>query len=427
MSLSVDVSRETSSEPQQERPELFLFDPETRRIVRVLTRRDGTKTSSAVQLPEGCVPTSDLSAEFDIAWLRQRSQPVEDGYRKKVRTVDLFSGCGGLTIGVAEACRALDLRLKSILAVDTDAAALSVYQQNIPTKFAECGPIEALIDSEPGAPLSEAERSLQMSVKRVDLLVGGPPCQGHSDLNNRTRRNDPKNGLYLKMARFAEVCAPAHIIIENVRGVQYDSEAVLDRTQDHLRSLGYHVDAEVVRSDAVGVPQARPRVLLIASRNVAVTVRDVVERYRVAKPRPFNWACDDLVETDDTAPFDRPATPKAITRERIDYLFDFDRYELPNHMRPKCHQDGHTYPSVYGRIRGDEPAPTITSGFMTMGQGRFVHPTERRTLTPHEGARIQCFPDWFDFGVRSRSEYVRLIGNAVPPKLAYVAAVELLR
>jgi DNA (cytosine-5)-methyltransferase 1 len=158
---------------------------------------------------------------------------------------------------------------------------------------------------------------------------------------------------------------------------------------------------------------------------VCVTVEQIIGLYRT-EPRDFDWACGDL-SADPASTFDRPSTPKAVTKERIDYLFDNGLYELPNHMRPACHRDGHTYPSVYGRIKPDEPAPTITTGFMTMGQGRFVHPHERRTLTAHEGARIQCFPDWFDFGERSRQAYITLIGNAVPPKLAYVIALELLR
>ena len=91
-------------------------------------------------------------------------------------------------------------------------------------------------------------------------------------------------------------------------------------------------------------------------------------------------------------------------------------------MRPDCHKNGHTYGSVYGRLRMDRPAGTITGGFMTMGRGRFVHPTQKRTLTPHEAARIQGFPDWYRFTDvtgrdLSRRLYEKLIGNAVPPAM----------
>src|SRR6185312_3602501 len=101
------------------------------------------------------------------------------------------------------------------------------------------------------------------------------------------------------------------------------------------------------------------------------------------------------------------------------FLFEHGLYDLPNNQRPECHRDGnHSYRSVYGRLRWTEPAQTITTGFGSMGQGRYVHPQRRRTLTPHEAARLQTFPDWFDFGKETRRGVLaKAIGNAVPPFL----------
>lgn len=104
----------------------------------------------------------------------------------------------------------------------------------------------------------------------------------------------------------------------------------------------------------------------------------------------------------------------------MEWLFDKDEYDLPNDLRPPCHRDNpdHTYYSVYGRLHWDQPAPTITTGFNSMGQGRYVHPSKRRVITPHEAARVQTFPDFFDFGATNkRTAWARLIGNAVPPLL----------
>jgi DNA (cytosine-5)-methyltransferase 1 len=340
--------------------------------------------------------------------------------------VDLFSGCGGMTLGVAEACRALGFRAKPLLAVDIDKTALEIYQSNIPVGRALSDPIESILDSGLGEPMSVKERKLMKELGQVNILIGGPPCQGHSDLNNHTRRTDSRNALFLKMARFAEVCTPDHIIIENVLGVRYDIGNVLEITRSYLRKLGYRVDADIIRAEVLGIPQTRPRVFLIASKKVSVTVKDIAARYRTGS-RDFMWACRDLIGNSGTASFDRPSIRHPITQERIDFLFDNNMYELPNHKRPVCHHGQHTYPSVYGRIWPHKPAPTITTGFMTMGRGRFVHPVERRTLTPHEGARIQGFPDWFHFGELNRTDYETLIGNAVPPKFTYVMALELLR
>ena len=140
------------------------------------------------------------------------------------------------------------------------------------------------------------------------------------------------------------------------------------------------------------------------------------------------WACGNVDALHPGSAFDTAATHSMENQRRINYLFDSGSYELPDEERPDCHRlKPHPYRAVYGRMRPDTPAPTITSGFGSTGQGRFVHPNERRTLTPHEAARVQFFPDFFDFGTRGRRAYQEMIGNAVPPKLAYVVALDLLR
>jgi DNA (cytosine-5)-methyltransferase 1 len=431
------TDEEGPGEPEAEQEELFAteedlspvetyeFNRRRRVIVRSVLRRDGSVSTSEVAVDGADIVDHDLGAAFDQAWLKSRVQPKFRARAPQIRLADLFCGCGGLSVGVGEACRALGYRLNPLIGVDTDKAAIGVYQKNIAVGRPVSDPIESLLDSELGHRSSVQESRLVKELGRVDILVGGPPCQGHSDLNNHTRRNDSRNALFLKMARFAELFEPNHIIIENVLGVQYDRGKVFEKTWKYLQKLGYNVDGGILRAEVIGVPQSRPRMIMLASRQVPVSISAIRKRYSTA-PRSFDWACGDL-SVDPSSPFDRASTPKPVTKERIDYLFDHDLYELPDHMRPACHRDGHTYPSVYGRIRPHEPAPTITTGFMTMGQGRFTHPYERRTLTPHEGARIQCFPDWFDFGEQSRQSYITLIGNAVPPKLAYTLALDLLR
>lgn len=93
---------------------------------------------------------------------------------------------------------------------------------------------------------------------------------------------------------------------------------------------------------------------------------------------------------------DMPSKPSKDNLKRIDYLFENNIYDLPNEQRPPCHQKGnHTYKSIYGRLHWDEPSQTITSGFYSMCMGRYVHPQLPRTLTAHEAARLQFFPDYF--------------------------------
>ena len=96
-------------------------------------------------------------------------------------------------------------------------------------------------------------------VGRVDILIGGPPCQGNSDLNNHTRRNDPRNLLYLRMIRCAELLSPKYILIENVPGVQHDKHNVVDTAKSEPIKMGYNVDSGVIHMSEIGVPQKRKR------------------------------------------------------------------------------------------------------------------------------------------------------------------------
>jgi DNA mismatch endonuclease (patch repair protein) len=110
------------------------------------------------------------------------------------------------------------------------------------------------------------------------------------------------------------------------------------------------------------------------------------------------------------------------------WLIDHDQYDLPNSLRPKCHHARHSYVSMYGRLRWDSPAQTITTGYGSMGQGRYVHPARPRTITPHEAARLQTLPDFFDLGrFSTRSTWAHVIGNAVPPLLGVHLGVPFLR
>jgi DNA (cytosine-5)-methyltransferase 1 len=370
----------------------------------------------------------DLAAAFDLAWLRARRAPDVSAALGRVRVVDLFSGCGALTLGVVEACRALQLEAVPVLGVDTNAFALNVFKANFPTAETRATSVTDLLDGSPGERLSTNERELRRRFEGVEVAVGGPPCQGNSDLNNHTRRKDPKNLLLLRMARLAEVIEPDALIVENVPGVLHDRSSVVERTREGLQTLGYHVDAAVVDASLLGVPQRRRRFMLVASRRNTVSLHDLGGRFGVS-PRPFHWACDDLASAyAEGPPFDSSATHSTQNQKRIDFLFDNDLYDLPDTERPDCHRlKSHSYRSVYGRMYKGQPAPTITSGFGSTGQGRFVHPEARRTITPHEAARLQFIPDFFRFTEPRRRGLQEMIGNAVPPKLAYVVALEALR
>lgn len=343
--------------------------------------------------------------------------------RPRVRIVDLYCGCGGLTLGVAEAARRLKLGIEVRLAVDTDENAVKVFSANLPEALVKLTKVEELFDGKLGARPTPKEKLLKRQIGEIDVLVGGPPCQGHSDLNNHTRRDDPRNALYARMARAAEVMQPRIVLIENVPSVTHDVENVVDETIRALKAADYSVTEAVINTARLGAPQSRRRHVVLAAHGSAAWIAELLatvpQRCRVHPNRSVKWAIQDLKKRPVDDLFNSASTPNATNVGRIAWLFQNRRYELPNRRRPECHQSGHTYNSMYGRLRWNKPAQTVTTGFGSMGQGRYVHPAQRRTLTAHEAARLQSLPDFWRFDeITTRGGLARLIGNAVPPVLA---------
>jgi DNA (cytosine-5)-methyltransferase 1 len=337
-----------------------------------------------------------------------------------------------MSIGLQEAARRLGRRLEIPLAIEQEKRVMDVYKANLPSAVTELGDVTAILDGDIGGRTTSRERTLKKTVGEIDLLLGGPPCQGHSDLNNHTRRRDPKNALYQRMARAAEVLGPKVVIVENVVTVQRDESGVVEVTSQALARAGYEVAGRILDLRRLGVPQRRRRFLLIASNVPEIAPASVLDHLAGDKhrhgDRTVRWAIQDLIDVDAHTEYDRAGRLSAENVRRIEYLFAKDAYDLPNSKRPECHRDvDHSYASMYGRLRWDEPAQTITTGFGSMGQGRYVHPARPRTLTPHEAARLQTFPDWFDFGSSTfRTTMAEMIGNAVPPLLMVSLGNEIL-
>lgn len=361
--------------------------------------------------------------DSDWQYLR-RTTASRDGDGPTARVVDLFAGCGGMSLGATEGLRAAGRVPEVVLAMELSSAIRSIYDANFRSKVAvDRTDVFDRFNGQVAARLTTVERSTQKTAGQIQLLVGGPPCQGHSDLNNHTRRRDPKNALYLRMVRATEVLEPDVVIIENVPGVRHADEGVVELARDRLERLGYSVEELIVSVASLGVPQLRSRHVLVATEHkVPGSIDAQLHTRHVANVRTLRWAIEDLAEARSETLFDTAAklSPKNLTRAK--FLQRSGKYDLPNHLRPPCHRDkpDHRYKSMYGRMRWDEPAQTITTGFGSPGQGRYLHPAALRTLTPHEAARLQFFPDFFNFGaVSKRGVLAEAIGNAVPPKLAF--------
>lgn len=360
----------------------------------------------------------------DLAFLRgRRRERVVEPTRPPIGIVDLFAGCGAMTVGAIEGARRAGVEADAQLAVDLWEPGLEVMETTLgldsdKTAVFDLG--EVLKDDQVGL---EAARRIANPVVGAELLLAGPPCQGHSALNNHTRHDDARNDLYLAVARVSALVKPMAIVVENVRGVGRDRRQAVERCADALEDQGYVIAEETLDVRRLGAPQKRIRHVLVATVNTRFDFAALPE----LSERSVAWAIGDLDGIDGHTLFDTASAPSMENAHRMKWLIDEDEFDLPNPMRPDCHHNDHSYRSMYGRLRWDEPAQTITSGFGSMGQGRFVHPGSPRTITPHEAARLQFLPDFIDFsGVESRGDLARMIGNAVPPVLTIAIAEQLI-
>jgi DNA (cytosine-5)-methyltransferase 1 len=390
---------------------------------------------------------------------------------------------------VRQFCREAGFEFESVAAADLDAAAVDIYADNIGPDYIYKGKVSDLVVYEPVVeyvtkvdddvevrevedanwrngsspeltPGNEKWSGLRQ--ENIDLLLAGPPCEGHSNLNNHTRRDDERNAAYLDVPALAIALDIPMVVIENVPTARHDKGRVVQTARALLENSGYWVDEGVLKASSMGWPQTRSRFFMVARKKdlgPPVALEEVKEALYLpyGKPLPVRWATDQLQDVETYEDFsdkpdggmDRQPTPKdrpdpndpeAIgTKERLEYFKKHPtEYDLPSHLHNKKHREGFmnedgtvvrktTYTAVYGRMRPDEPAPTLTTGFVTPGRGRFIHPTRLRMLTPREAARIQGFPDDYRFTIAGKPPSTQLltkwIGDAVPMPLGYAAAL----
>lgn len=377
----------------------------------------------------GANPGGDGWCDWWQAFLKGGMLPSVVGV-PSLRVVDLFCGAGGFGIGASLAARAHGYRAHFERIVDVDRGALEAYKANFSVGRAFDTPASSLVDYQLRKRREKYEFSYPPEIvdpgfamsEPPDLLIGGPPCQGHSNLNNHTRRDDPRNELLFCAVAIAVALEARAVIIENVAGIGNSKGDLLDVARQLLEGSGYEVGGAVAGADDLGWAQTRRRYFLTAIRGSQKN--EELPELPSRKSKNVMWAIGDLLNIGEKEQvFDEAPQQKEENRARIEWLFNNNQYDLPNEERPDCHKSGTTYKSVYGRMYEDRPAPTITTGFGTPGQGRFIHPTERRLITPHEAARIQGFPDSFRFfkkgEVPKRKDLAKWIGDAVPSFLGF--------
>ena len=403
------------------------------RIVRkVRAGRFGSTSILAVEEPSASVEHDSLGRTWELLRLRGRIPRTElTESSRPLRVVDLCCGPGGFATGFRRACQAVGVRCAIAAAVDISPQALAVYRPNLRPRRLVAEHVANLVDYDDGdgASIPVVSSELLALTADADVVLAGPPCEGNSNLNNRTRRVDRRNELYLSCVALAIGMTAQVVLVENVVQVTKAKQQVVPRATRMLKRFGYQIVTADLVLDAAefGTAQSRRRHFLVATRAARQIDLSSFGRLKI-EPLSVMDAIGDLADDNSDHSFDRPSQLSPENRARVDYLYAHPgRYELPDSERPDCHRDGHTYPSVYGRMREDQPCQTITTGFLSPGRGRYVHPTLPRGLTLREGARLQGFADdyrWFgrEDDVR-RTTMAHLIGNAVPPQLGYVTGL----
>lgn len=326
------------------------------------------------------------------------------GVRRRLAAIDLFAGCGGLTVGLKQA----GFRVLAAVEIDQDAAI--TYRQNHSDVLVKNVDIRILT---PRA----LRRELNMRRGALDLLAGCPPCQGFSKLRtqNRSRVNkDRRNDLVSEMLHFVQEFMPKAVMMENVPELaRFESFKRLCRG---LRDLGYSFKWQIKNAAKYGVPQRRRRLILIAGRTTELdfgkerafsrTVRSTIGR--LSRPGKSRDALHNMLEK---------RSPKIARLIRDIPKNGGSRTDLPKSRQLKCHQKQSGFNDIYGRMSWDEVAPTITTGCFNPSKGRFLHPTQNRAITMREAALLQGFPKSyiFDPGI-GKQNIALMIGNALPPE-----------
>jgi DNA (cytosine-5)-methyltransferase 1 len=333
----------------------------------------------------------------------------------RLNAIDLFAGAGGLSLGLVRA--GFDIRV----AIDSWQLAVDTYTKNFQHP-AICEDISYLSS---GRLLDYAG----IPTGRVDLLAGGPPCQGFS-LQRIGPDSDKRNQLVLEFATLIQDLKPRAFLMENVAGLLgRRGRELFGQFLRLVEDGGYNTLVDVVNAADYGVPQNRRRVLVLGWRREDPPLS--LPSPGARQPLTVMNAIGDLPPpahagtSSEYDPLHVESKLSALNRRRIELIPPGGGFEdLPIDLRVPCHRIGAAkigHRGVYGRLHPDEPAATITARFDSFTRGRFGHPYQHRNLTLREGARLQSFPDNFVF-LGNREEIAAQIGNAVPPRLAEVMA-----
>lgn len=338
--------------------------------------------------------------------------------------IDLFCGCGGLSYGFEKA------GFNILLGIDNDKMALKTFENNHNDAMTICGDITQL---------NYKDIKERIGNRKIDIIIGGPPCQGMS-LSGPRRFDDPRNKLYLSYIRFVEEIKPRAFVIENVPGlVSLFNGQIKESIIERLTSLGYKVQYKILCAADYGVPQSRRRVVFVGLKDKNFDFDSIIKKNTVT----CEMALSDLPPLTDTLgtdPDDYATTPsnpyQRLMRENSDKVRNHiaaSHSEKVKHIislvpdggnykdLPEEYINSRNFHVAWTRFCSTKPAPTIDTGHR-----HHFHYKYNRVPTVRECARLQSFPDDFVFE-GNKTQQFRQVGNAVPPLLAQAIAEALLK
>lgn len=342
----------------------------------------------------------------------------------KPKVIDLFAGVGGLSLGFEQA--GFDV----VLANEYDAEIAGAYKKNHPAAKMVVGDITAL----------DLDGTFGGFSGKIDVIIGGPPCQGFSQKGQRKTIHDERNFLFKYYVKVVELIRPRYFVMENVPNLLTAENGYFQKEiADLFNGMGYQLNMGVLNAADYGVPQTRRRAVIIGKRDGPppplpektaqhVTVWDAIgdlaylesgegemEQPYITKP-VSEYA--KALRGDMRVLYNHAATKhSALALERLSLI-------PPNcgkEVLPDEHLTKSIYSGTWSRMIRDDISVTITTRFDTPSSGRFTHPYLNRAITVREAARIQSFPDSFIF-TGTKGSQMKQVGNAVPPRLANAIA-----
>jgi len=354
--------------------------------------------------------------------------PLKSANKHILTAADVFAGGGALTVGLKRA------GFRIVGAVEIDSAAFSTYKCNHP----EVPALKQDLRTVTG----EALKTL--ANQSIDLIAGCPPCQGFSSLRQAAKGRDPRNSLVKEMGRLVAELRPRAVMMENIPGLATKGKRLFGQLLRQLRQLGYETNWGILQAADFGVPQFRRRLVLLAGKGFSIPLppptHDRLGRNNLTKWKNLRDAIGGMSPPVTLRIANERGGPQLynwhvvrnLTQRNIARLNwarpGASRAQLPRDLRPKCHRGlDKGFTNVYGRMRWDQIPVTITAGCTTPSKGRFGHPTQIRTISVREAARIQTFPDDYIFDSDYMDRVCGIVGNALPCDFAEAVARQTLK